>query len=116
MMFALFSQAQKALMIITLGFYLFVSWLPSSNGLMQAWPFVLLWQLGLGVVALWAIGQVLSGQTPRFYRLGKRWDSWVLGGLILLVINMVVARFPQLALWQAWRVMVSVMAFYGLHH
>lgn len=115
MMSSLFAQVQKTLIVLILGFYVFVSWLPSSNGLMQGWPFVLLWQLGLGMVALGVIGQILGGRPPCLYRLGKQWDSWVLGGLIFLGINVVVARFPQLALWQAWRVLVSVMALYGLH-
>lgn len=112
----LVSQAEKTLLILALGFYAGVSWFPSSNGLMYAWPWVLVWQLGLGIIALGSIGQIFSNQLPRWYRLGMPWDGLVLGGLIFLGINVVSARFPQPALWQGWRIIVSVLALYGLHH
>ncbi len=115
-MSSLFSQAQKTLWILTVGFYVGVSWFPSSNGLMYAWPWVLVWQVGLGIVALWGISQIGGGQHPRCYRLGMPWDGLVLGGLIFLGMNIITARFPQPALWQGWRVLVSILAFYGLHH
>lgn len=97
--------------LLTATFYSVFTLLPNSNSLMVAWPWVLVWQVGLFCPVLWLLGLLWQ---RRMQRLGHGFD-WLVGLLITgLVLSAGLAPAPMQAHWYSWATFCLLAALYAL--
>jgi O-antigen ligase len=84
------------------------TWLPYSYYLMVSFPWIVLWQGGFFLLAVWAIWMLNQSRLP-FERLGYGLD-WGMGLLLIaLIASALMAQFKAIAAWNA-----SVALCYGV--
>src|SRR5579883_523990 len=97
--------------LLTAGYYCLMTLLPNSNSLMVAWPWVLIWQVGLLCPMLWLLGLLWQ---RKVCWLGHRLD-WVAGALFIgLILSAGLAQFPMQAHWYSWAAFCFLAALYAL--
>jgi tetratricopeptide (TPR) repeat protein len=97
----------KILSFFSLLLYVLVTLIPdwhSPNLILTphliAFPFVLWWQGGLILMVVLFLLR-LYPQERNFYLFGQGIDRWILGAIILVIVNCLFAEFKQQAIWQA---------------
>lgn len=108
-------------LIIQLGIaaYILFTLLPDSSTQMVAFPWVLLWQVGLLCLAIAGLLNLWRKDKP-FYLLGSGFD-WVVGsGFVTLCLSTMFAQFPNQAMWYSLTAFGYLMVLYVtnnfLHH
>jgi len=108
-------------LIIQLGIaaYILFTLLPDSSTQMVAFPWVLLWQVGLLCLAIAGLLNLWRKDKP-FYLLGNGLD-WVVGsGFVTLCLSTMFAQFPNQAMWYSLTAFGYLVALYVtnnfLHH
>ncbi len=93
-------------------FYGLFTLLPNSNSLTVKWPWVLGWQLGLGLGPILLIVQLWRQKS--LIGLGNKLD-WLVGGwLLCLGLNVGFAQFVHQAGWYAWAAVCAIAILYAL--
>ena len=94
-------------------FYALFTLLPDSSSLVVAWPWVLMWQVGLLLPWLWLLRNGW-GQS-QFTKLGYRLDYGIALAVLGLLGSTVLAQFPQQARWYSWAALCALAALYALN-
>ncbi|MBD2177874.1 O-antigen ligase family protein [Pseudanabaena sp. FACHB-1998] len=100
-------------LIIQLGIaaYILFTLLPDSSTQMVAFPWVLLWQVGLLCLAIAALLNLWRIGKP-FYLLGNGLD-WAIGaGLVTLCLSTMFSQFPNQAMWYSLTAFGYFIALY----
>ncbi|MFN9052940.1 MAG: O-antigen ligase family protein [Pseudanabaena sp.] len=100
-------------LIIQLGIaaYILFTLLPDSSTQMVAFPWVLLWQVGLLCLAIAGLLNLWRKDKP-FYLLGNGFD-WVVGsGFVTLCISTMLAQFPNQSMWYSLTAFGYLIALY----
>ncbi len=95
-------------------FYILFSLYPDSHSLMVAWPWVLVWQIGLFCPLNWFLLQLWEDHC--LYLLGNGFDQFVLFVLLGIGVSTLGAEFPQQARWYAWASVGFVATLYPVSH
>lgn len=91
------------------------AWIPLSYYRMMAWPLVLLWQGGFGLIAVAVIWRLRQFGRP-FRPLGYGLDGVMLATVIGLGLSARFAPFPAVGLWQLGLVLAYGLLLYGLRN
>lgn len=100
-------------LIIQLGIaaYILFTLLPNSGSQMVAFPWVMLWQMGLLCFAIAGLLNLWRKGNP-FYLLGNGFD-WAIGsGFVTLCLSTMFAKFPNQAMWYSLTAFGYLMALY----
>ncbi|MFN6383320.1 MAG: O-antigen ligase family protein [Pseudanabaena sp.] len=100
-------------LIVQLGLaaYILFTLLPDSSTQMVAFPWVLLWQVGLLCFAIAGLLNLWRRENP-FYLLGSGFD-WVIGsGLVTLCLSTMFSRFPNQGMWYSLTAFGYFIALY----
>ncbi len=100
-------------LIVQLGFaaYILFTLLPDSSTQMVAFPWVLLWQVGLLCFAIAGLLNLWRREKP-FYLLGSGLD-WAIGaGLVTLCLSTMFSRFPNQGMWYSLTAFGYFIALY----
>ena len=100
-------------LIIQLGFaaYILFTLLPDSSTQMVAFPWVLLWQVGLLCLAIAGLLNLWRRKNP-FYLLGNGFD-WVIGsGFVTLCLSTMFSQFPNQSMWYSLTAFGYFIALY----
>jgi O-antigen ligase len=96
---------------LAIGMLVFFTWLPNSYYLMVAYPWILIWQVGFLLLAIWAIWMLRQFHLP-FRLLGYGFD-WVVGlTVVTLVLSGIFAQFKEVAAWNVSLALCYVILFY----
>ncbi|PZD72361.1 hypothetical protein C1752_03601 [Acaryochloris thomasi RCC1774] len=98
---------------LAFGFYALFTLLPDSSSLVVAWPWVLLWQVGLFLPWLW----LLRTWWMQFQltRLGYGLDYGTALTVLGVLGSTLLAQFPQQARWHSWAALCAIAALYALN-
>lgn len=100
-------------LIIQLGIaaYILFTLLPNSSSQMVAFPWVMLWQMGLLCFVIAGLLNLWRKSNP-FYLLGNGFD-WVIGsGFVTLCLSTMFARFPNQGMWYSLTAFGYLIAIY----
>ncbi len=100
-------------LIIQLGIaaYILFTLLPDSSTQMVAFPWVLLWQVGLLCLAIAGLLNLWRKDKP-FYLLGNGFD-WVVGsGFVTLCLSTMFSQFPNQSMWYSLTAFGYLIALY----
>ena len=100
-------------LIVQLGIaaYILFTLLPDSSTQMVAFPWVLLWQVGLLCFAIAGLLNLWRRENP-FYLLGSGFD-WAIGsGLVTLCLSTMFSRFPNQGMWYSLTAFGYFIALY----
>ncbi|AFZ43517.1 O-antigen polymerase [Halothece sp. PCC 7418] len=100
--------------LLTGFFYILLTLIPDSHSLMVAWPWVLIWQVGIICPVLWFLSILLRENC--FPQLGNKIDIWIALVIISLIITTLYAEIPQKAIWYSWTTLCLILALYALNH
>jgi len=108
-------------LIVQLGIaaYILFTLLPDSSTQMVAFPWVLLWQMGLLCFAIAGLLNLWRREKP-FYLLGSGFD-WAIGtGVVTLALSTMFSQFPNQGMWYSLTAFGYLIALYVtnnlLHH
>ncbi len=87
-------------LIVQLGLaaYILFTLLPDSSTQMVAFPWVLLWQVGLLCFAIAGLLNLWRREQP-FYLLGSGFDWAIASGLVTLCLSTMFSQFPNQSMW-----------------
>ena len=94
-------------------FYALFTLLPDSSSLVVAWPWVLMWQVGLLLPWLWLLRNGW-GQS-QFTKLGYRLDYGIAFTVLGLLGSTILFQFPQQARWYSSAALCALAALYALN-
>ena len=100
-------------LIIQLGIaaYILFTLLPNSSSQMVAFPWVMLWQMGLLCFAIAGLLNLWRKGSP-FYLLGNGFD-WAIGsGFVTLCLSTMFSRFPNQGMWYSLTAFGYLIALY----
>ncbi|MEM6252977.1 MAG: O-antigen ligase family protein [Cyanobacteria bacterium P01_D01_bin.156] len=99
--------------LLTVGFYVLFTLLPSSHSLMVSWPWVAVWQVTLMLPIIWLLWQLWFKPLSAF-KLGSGLD-WPMALLVIgLGVSTLFAEFPNQAIWYSWAALGGIAAMYAL--
>lgn len=99
--------------LLTVGFYILFTLLPSSHSLMVSWPWVAVWQVALLMPIVWLLWQLWFKPLSQF-KLGSGLDWSMMFLVIGLGISTFFSEFPNQALWYSLAALGGIAALYSL--
>ncbi len=88
----------RLIMQLGIAAYILFTLLPDSSTQMVAFPWVLLWQMGLLCLAIAGLLNLWRWERP-FYLLGNGLDWAIASGFVTLCLSTIFSQFPNQAMW-----------------